>query len=128
MIVLALLAAAAAALGAGGREVLSDLEDNQRIDGCYTRVEYRDALRHVRNDQRLYAAAPDLIAEARITRLAGPDGGCLPPHTAPAAAVEEDSGGGPGIWIGLAVAVGAVAAGAGAWARRGAGGDEDPGR
>jgi hypothetical protein len=121
MMVLALLAtSAAAALAAGGREVLDDLQDNQRIDGCYTRAQYRDALRLVRKDQRLYAAAPDVIAEAEQVKRAGPDGGCLPPRTAPAAAIEDDSGGGTGIWIGLAVAVGVVAVGAGAWARLGA--------
>jgi hypothetical protein len=126
MMVLALLATSAAALSAGGRGVLTDLEDNGRIDGCYTRSEYRDALRIARDDQRLYGDAPSVIAEAEIVRRAGPDGECLPPRTAPAAAVDDDSGGGLGIWIGLAVAVGAVAVGAGAWARRGTGDGAGP--
>lgn len=123
MLALALLGLSATAF-ADGRDVLADAKDNGQIDGCYTRAEFRDALRLAGNDQRLYGSTIDLIKEARITNVAVPGEPCGSARTVPATAVEDDSGGSLGIWIGLAVAVGAVAVGAGVWARRGGGRDE----
>jgi hypothetical protein len=124
MLALALLGLSATAF-ADGRDVLADAKDNGQIDGCYTRAEFRDALRLAGDDQRLYGSTVDLIREARITNVKVQGEPCGGARTVPTAAVEDDSGGSIGIWIGLAVAVGAVAVGAGVWARRG-GGRGDP--
>jgi hypothetical protein len=118
MLALALLGLSATAF-ADGRDVLADVQDNGRIDGCYTRAEFRDALRLASDDQRLYGSAVDLIKEARITNVEVPGEPCGAARTVPETAVEDDSGGSLGIWLGLAIAVGAVAVGAGVWARRG---------
>jgi hypothetical protein len=120
MLALALLGLAATAL-ADGRDVLADVQDNGRVDGCYTRAELNEALDLARDDQRLYGSAVDLIRDARITNVERPGQPCGTSVATADAAVEDDSGGSLGIWIGLAVAVGAVAVGAGVWARRGAG-------
>jgi hypothetical protein len=129
MLALALLGQSATAL-ADGRDVLADVQDNGRIDGCYTRGELNEALALAGEDQRLYGSSVDLIKEARIAAVEGAGRVCgSGAATVPVAAVEDDSGGSLGIWIGLAVVVGAVAVGAGVWARRGAGGGDadDPG-
>ena len=128
ILALALLGASATAL-ADGRDVLADYEDNGRIDACYTRAEFQEALRLARDDQRQYGAAVDVILDAQITNVARPGEPCGAPGATTAVPVEDDSGSGLAIWIGLAVAVGAVALGAGAWARRGAGrpGGDGPG-
>jgi hypothetical protein len=123
MLALALLGLSATAF-ADGRDVLADVQDNGRVDGCYTRAEFRDALRLAGNDQRLYGSQVDVIKDARITNVKVPGEPCGSARTVPETAVEDDSGGSLGIWIGLAVEVGAVAVGAGAWARRGGGRDE----
>lgn len=129
LLLLAVLAAVAAlslpvvAL-ADGRAILSDFEDNGQIDECYTRGEFRQALRLARADERQYGNAVDAIEEAQVTNVQRPGEECA---AEAASSGEGDEGGGIGIgvWIGLAVAVGLVAAGAGAWARRGgAGGSE----
>jgi hypothetical protein len=116
---LALLALSGAAL-ADGRDILTDYEDNGRIDRCYSRAEFRDALRLLRDDQRQYANAVEVVSQAEITNVGRPGEPCGASRTAPAAAVDEGSGPSSGIWLGVvgAVAVGAV--GGGVWARRGA--------
>ena len=121
---LALLALSATAL-ADGRDILADYEDNYRIDSCYTRAEFRDALRLLRDDQRQYANAPEVVSEAEITNVAHPGEPCGAARTAPAAAVDDGSGPVSTVWLGVlgVVAVGAV--GGGVWARRGHG--DDPG-
>lgn len=114
---LALLALSGTAL-ADGRDILADYEDNVRIDGCYTRAEFRDALRLVRDDQRQYANAADVIGQAEISRVARPGEPCGASRTAPAAAADEGSGPSSGLWLGIAGAVCAGAVGGGVWARR----------
>lgn len=121
---LTLLALAAAAVGSG-RDVIADYELHGEITGCYTAKDYRDALRTLRLDERLYGNAIEVIQEARTTNIARPGEPCTPARTAPEEAVSDDSGSGVGIWLVLAGAVGAIAVGAGVWARRG-GGDDDP--
>ncbi len=69
MFALLLLGPTGSAL-AGGQAVLADAQDNGRVDECYTRAEFRDALRMARNDQRLYSAVIDTIEEAKITNVA----------------------------------------------------------
>ena len=105
----------AAAL-ATGQDILNDFEDNGQIDECYTREEFRAALRLARADERVYGNAVDALEEAQVTNVARPGEEC---SAASGNTGEGDDGGvGIGVWIGLAVAVGLVAAGAGAWARR----------
>jgi hypothetical protein len=119
MLALVLLGPTAPAL-AGGQEVLSDAQDG-KIDSCYSRAEFREALTLVRDDQRLYSAVIDTIREAQFSNVAVPGEPCGSGRTVPAAV---DAGGAPGaagLWIGLGVGVGLVAVGAGALARRGAG-------
>jgi hypothetical protein len=115
MVACALLGVSATAL-ADAREVLADVKDNGRIDGCYTRAELREALALANDDERLYGEAVDLIKDAQI-RHSGP--GCNGNLTIPRRAVADDSGSGLALWVGLAAAIGAVAAGAGWWGRRG---------
>jgi hypothetical protein len=121
MLALALLAQAATAL-ADGRDVLADAQDNGRIDDCYTRQELNEALDLARGDQRIYSVTVDLVKAARLTNVARPDVPCGTLPVAAETAVEDDSGGSPGVWIGVGVAVAAVAAGAGVWAARARGG------
>jgi hypothetical protein len=119
MLALALLGPSATAL-ADGRDVLADVNDNDRIDGCYTRAELNEALDLARGYDQLYGVAIDLIKDARITRVVRPG---VPCGSVPAAAAAAaDSGGSLGVFLGVAVAVGAVAVGAGAWTRRAGGG------
>lgn len=120
MLALALLGPSATAL-ADGRDVLADVKDNDRIDGCYSRQELNEALDLARGYDQLYGVAVDLIREARITNVARADGSCGGPVAA-GAAVADESGGSLGIWIGLAAVVGGVAVAAGAWAGRAGGG------
>jgi hypothetical protein len=117
---LALLALSGTAL-ADGRDILADYEDNGRIDRCYTRAEFRDAMRLVRDDQRQYGNAADIVDRAEITNVARPGQPCGASRTAPAAAVDDHSGASTGLWLGVAGAVAVVGVGAGAWARRGGG-------
>jgi hypothetical protein len=121
MIVLALLGPAAVAL-ADSRDVLADAQDNGRVDACYSRSEFRDALRLARADQRLYSATVDNIGEAQISNVKVAGQPCGSGRRVPHEAIPDDSGAGAGLWIGLLAAVGVVAVGAGAWAHR-AGGD-----
>jgi hypothetical protein len=119
MLALVLLATAGSAL-ASGQDILNDALDG-RVDACYSRAEFREALRLARDDQRLYGTAIDTIKEAELTNVAVPGQPCGSGSTVPGGAVEEDSGTSAGLWIGLAAVVGLVAVGAGAWARRGGG-------
>jgi hypothetical protein len=124
MLALALLGQSATSL-ADGRDVLADVEDNGRIDGCYTRAELNEALDLARADQRLYGSAVDLIRDARITHVVQPGRPCGSGSATAGVAVQDTSGGSPGLWVGVGLAVGAVAVGAGVWASRagrGAGG------
>jgi hypothetical protein len=116
--VLALLALSASAL-ASGRDVLGDYQDNGRIDACYGRSEFREALSLAQDNQRVYGNAIDVIRDAMDTNLARPGERCTAAQQAPDRAVDDSDGSGAALWIGLAVAVGVVAVGAGAWARRG---------
>ena len=125
MLALVLLGPTAPAV-ASGQEILSDAQDGP-IDNCYSRAEYREALRLARDDQRLYSAAIDIIDQAQNTNVTVPGEPCGTTSTVPAAVAEEDGGGSALLWVGLAVAVGVVAVGAGAWARRGAGRDDGGG-
>lgn len=104
---------------ADGRAILDDFQEDGQIDRCYSRAEFRQALRLVRSDQRQYGASADVIQQARVTNVAEPGEPCEVSVTM-TTPVESDDGPALGLWIGLAVAVGLVAAGAGAWARRGA--------
>lgn len=122
MLALALLGLSATAF-ADGRDVLADVQDNGRVDGCYTRAEFRQALKLVRNDERLYGAAGDVIRAAEITNVTRPGEPCGSGRTVPAVAVADTSGASAGVWAGVAVAVVAAAVGAGVWARRGGRGD-----
>ena len=113
--VLAILIVPVTAFG-DGRQILSDFEDNGQIDNCYTRAEFREALRLARADERQYGNAVDTIQEAQVTNVKRPGEECA--AEASSTGEGDDGGIGIGVWIGLAVAVGLVAAGAGAWARR----------
>ena len=97
---------------AGGQAVLADAQDNGRVDDCYSRTEFRDALRMARNDQRLYSAVIDTIEEARITNVAVDGAPCGSGRVAPGSATPVDTGGGAGIWIGAPALVGLVGVGA----------------
>jgi hypothetical protein len=119
MLALALLGPSATAL-ADGRDVLADVKDNGRIDGCYSRADLNDALDLARGYDQLYGVSVDLITEARITRVERPGAPCGSAVAAEDAA-EGGSGGSLGVFLGAAVAAGAVAVGAGAWARRSGG-------
>jgi hypothetical protein len=126
VVALALPAAALAGAGPGGSAVLADFDDNGRIDACYSRADFRDALRRARADQRLYGVAIDVIQQAQATNVAGPDGSCAGEGGGPGA--EGDDGDvGIGLWIGVVVALGLVAAGAGVLARRNGDADDDEG-
>jgi hypothetical protein len=120
MLALMLLGPAAFAV-ASGRDVLADAQDNGSIDACYSRAEFREALRLARADQRLYGVELEVIADAQITNVTVPGQPCGSGRTVPAGAVPVDSGGWAGLWGGLAAAVVVIAVGAGAWGHRAAG-------
>ncbi len=115
MVAVVLLGLTGSAL-AGGQAVLADAQDNGRVDGCYTRAEFRDALRQASNDQRLYSALVDNIKDAQFTNVAVKGAPCGSGRAAPGAAIAVDTGGGAGIWFGALAVVGLVAVGAGGWA------------
>ena len=121
---LALLALPGTAL-ADGRDILADYEDNGRIDSCYTRAEFRDAMRLLRDDQRQYGNAADAVPQAEITKVARPGEPCGASRTAPAAAVDDGSGPSSALWLGVVGVVVVGAVGGGIWARRGHG--DEPG-
>jgi hypothetical protein len=121
---LALLALSGTAL-ADGRDILADYEDNGRIDSCYTRAEFRDALRLLRDDQRQYGNAADAVPQAEITHVAHPGEPCGAARTAPAVAVDDGSGPASMVWLGVVGVVVVGAVGGGVWARRGSG--DEPG-
>lgn len=114
---LALLVTAPAGL-ADGRDVLADAKDNQRVDACYTRAEFSDALARIRDDQRLYSALREVIEEAQISNVEVPGQPCGSGRRVPSEAVDDTGGASPALWASLVVAVGVVGAGAGLWARR----------
>ncbi len=116
MLALMLLGPAAVAF-ADGRDVLADAKDS-RIDACYSRADFRDAVRLARADQRLYGAELDIIATAGITQVAVPGRPCGSGRAVPAGAIAVGSSGGAGVWGAVAVAAAAVGVGAGAVARR----------
>lgn len=118
-----LLACVATALGSG-RDVIADYQSNGQITACHTDEDFREALRILRADERLYGNAIEVIQEARATFTAEPGEPCEGAVAIVEPVVEEDSGSGAGLWIGLAAAVGLIAVGAGLWARRG-GADDD---
>ncbi|WP_217914397.1 hypothetical protein [Miltoncostaea marina] len=111
-----LLGVTASAL-AGGRDVLADAQDS-RIDGCYTRAEYREALRLAGADEVLYGNTIEMIELAQSSRVARPGRPCGEAATVPRRAVEDPSGSPRGLLAGMALAVGLVAVGAGALAGR----------
>jgi hypothetical protein len=115
---LALLVTAPAAL-ADGRDVLADAQDNGRVDACYTRAEFNEALALIRDDQRLYGDLRDVIEqEGLISRVKVPGQPCGSARRVPSEAVDDTGGASPALWASLIAAVGVVGAGAGLWARR----------
>jgi hypothetical protein len=118
MFALVLLGLTGSAL-AGGQAVLADAQDNGKVDACYSRAEFRDALRMARTDQRLYAALADVIDEAKITNVKVDGAPCGSGRVAPGSASSVDSGDGAGIWIGALALVGLVGVGAAGWAHFG---------
>lgn len=104
---------------ADGQAVLADAKDNERVDSCYTRAEFRDALRQASNDQRLYGVVLDVIRDAQITNVAVDGVPCGSGRVAPGSATAVDAGGGPGIWVGALAVVGLVGLGAAGWAHYG---------
>ena len=121
MLALVLLGSTATALGSG-QEILSDAQDGT-IDNCYTRAEYRDALRLARDDERLYGTRIETIEQAQNTRVTVPGEPCGSVSTVPDAVPDDDSGGSAVLWVALAGGVVVVSVGAGAWARRGRDGE-----
>jgi hypothetical protein len=117
MLALALLGQSATAL-ADGRDVLADLNDNGRIDACYSRAELNEALDLLRGYDRLYGVKEDLLRRARITNVERPGQPCGEGPAAGAQAAQDGSGGSLAVFLGAGLAVGAVAVGAGAWAAR----------
>lgn len=116
MSALVLLGVTASALG-DGRDVLADAQDG-RIDACYSRAEFRDALDRARDDQRLYATAIDTIKEATISNVTVPGQPCGSGRTVPREPVPVSSSGASTLWGGAALVVIVGALGAGALARR----------
>ena len=119
---LVLLGVTASAL-ADGRDVLSDAEDG-RIDACYSRAEFRDALGQARDDQRLYGTAIDTIKEATYSNVTVPGRPCGSGRTVPATAVPVSSSGASTVWGGAALVVVLGAIGAAVLARRAGTGEE----
>jgi hypothetical protein len=117
MCALVLLGLAASAL-ADGRDVLADAEDGQ-INACYSRAEFRDALKRARADQRLYGTKIDVITEAMISNATVPGLACGSGRTVPRDPVAVSASGASTLWGGATLIVLAGAAGAGALARRG---------
>lgn len=117
IIVVVLLVPTAAAL-ADGRDVLADAQDNERVDACYSRRDFNDALSRLRDDQRLYAALRDVIREGLISNVKVAGQPCGSGRIVPHGAVPDDSGSSRTLWAGLIVGVGLVGTGAGLWARR----------
>ncbi len=117
---LVLLGSTVPALGSG-QEILSDARDGT-IDNCYSRAEYRDALRLARDDERLYGTRIDTIEQAQNIKVTVPGEPCGSVSAAPEAVPDDD--GAPGaLWAALAGGVVVASVGAGAWARRGRDGD-----
>lgn len=125
VIALVLLALVATALGSG-RDVIADYQDGQ-INACYTERDFRDALRVLRADEKLYGNAIEVVQEARATNTIGPDGTCEGASPPPAPVADEGSGPGAAFWVGLVGVLGLVIVGAGVWARRGGSGDDPDG-
>jgi hypothetical protein len=123
MVALGLLGLSATAL-AGGQDVLNDAKDNQRVDGCYSRADFRAALRLANEDQRLYSYEIEAIQDAQISHVKVPGEPCGSGRSIPATPRPDHSGGGTGaLWAGLLAGVGAVSVGAGLRARRSGRGD-----
>ena len=118
MSALVLLGLAGAAF-ADGQAVLNDARDNNRIDACYSRAEFRDALHQARADQRLYGTTVDTIQEGYISNVTVPGRACGTGRTVPSHAVAVSSSGASTVWGAAALVVIAGAAVAGAVARRG---------
>jgi hypothetical protein len=117
MVALGLLGLSATAL-AGGQDVLNDAKDNQRVDGCYSRADFRAALRLANEDQRLYSYEIEAIQDAQISHVTVPGEPCGSGRSVPATPRSDDSGGGAApLWAGLLAGVGVVSAGAGLRAR-----------
>ncbi len=115
---LVLLGLAGSAL-ADGRDVVFDAQQDGKIDACYSRAEFRDALALARDDQRLYADAIGTIKEGMISNVTVPGQPCGSGRAVPQAAIPVSSSGATTLWGGAALLVAAGALGAGALARRG---------
>jgi hypothetical protein len=124
--VLAALALPATALS-DGRDILVDFQDNGQIDECYTPEEFRQALTLVRNDQRQYGGAAEVLQQARITNVDVPGEPCGAQVSGEEIAAEDGGGGGSnvGLWIAHVAAVLVAGGGAAYWARRGGGGADE---
>lgn len=117
IILLTLLVTAPAAL-AGGRDVLADAQQDNRVDECYSRADLNDALRLARADQRLYGVLVDVISEAQISNVKVEGQPCGSGRRVPSEAIDDTGGASPALWGGLLVGVGLVGTGAGLLARR----------
>lgn len=117
-IVLALLGTAVPAL-ADGRDVLADAKADGRVDACYTRAEFNDALARIRDDQRLYGDLRAIIDEAMISNVKVPGQPCGSGRRVPSRAVPAGDGGSPVVLWSLLGGVCLVGTGAGLLARRG---------
>jgi hypothetical protein len=106
---------------ADGRSVLVDADDG-KIDECYSRAEFRDALAQARDDQRLYADAIGVIKQGRISNVTVPGRPCGSGRAVPRSAVAVSSSGAATLWGGAALLVAIGALGAAAIARRVGGG------
>lgn len=117
MLALVLLLGTVPAL-AGYRDVLRDAVDG-RIDDCYTRAEFREALQRARADQRLYDTDIDVIKEAQVSNVKIAGRPCGTGRTVPSAAVGVGGSGAWPVWLAAAGLVGLAGAGGGLLARRG---------
>lgn len=101
-----LLALPASAL-ADGQDILTDFDDNGRIDGCYSVEEFNEALDLAQADERQYGAAVDIIQEARVTNIEV-EGEPCGEEIAVAADDGDDDGTNLALIIGIIAAAGAA--------------------
>ena len=121
IILLTLLVTAPAAL-ADGRDVLADAQQDNRVDGCYTRADLNEALRLARADQRLYGVLVDVISEAQISNVKVKGQPCGSGRRVPSEGLEDRGGAGAARGGGLLGGVGLGGGGGGRAARRRRGG------
>lgn len=113
---LVLLGLTGSALADGG-SVIIDAQDG-KIDECYSRAEFRDALATARDDQRLYANSIDVIKEGEYSNVTVPGQPCGSGRVAPARAVPLSSSGAKTLWGALVLIVIVASGGTGVLVRR----------